>query len=117
MHTLAERAFDSLRKVSPDGHSSNWLPGSLSEFKSSQKSSVGTHYEVNPLSRLVGFLQQIRGGGALRPSILGYARQKVVTIDSSRTAVNTRNPPHLSACEFVAAILRYMPSRVTPVCR
>jgi hypothetical protein len=26
--------------------------------------------------------------------------------------VNTRNLPHLSACEFVAAILRYMPSRV-----
>ncbi len=46
VHTLAERAFDSLRKVSPDGHSSNWLPGSYSEFKSSQKSSVGTHYEV-----------------------------------------------------------------------
>ena len=46
VHTLAERAFDSLRKVSPDGHSSNWLPGSLSEFKSSQKSSVGNHYQV-----------------------------------------------------------------------
>ena len=46
VHTLAERAFDSLRKVSPDGHSSNWLPGSYSEFKSSQKSLGGTHYQV-----------------------------------------------------------------------
>jgi hypothetical protein len=46
VHTLAERAFDSLRRVSPDGHSSNWLPGSLSEFKSSQQSSVGNRYQV-----------------------------------------------------------------------
>ena len=40
-HNLVERAFDS-HKVSPDGLSSNWLPGSLSKFKSSQ-SSVGNH--------------------------------------------------------------------------
>jgi len=29
--------------------------------------------------------------------------------------VTTRNPPHLSACEFVAAILSYMPLRCTPL--
>ncbi len=46
VHTLAERAFDSLRKVSPDGHSSNWLPGSYSEFKWGQRSSVGNRYQV-----------------------------------------------------------------------
>ena len=46
VHTLAERAFDGLHKVSPDGHSSNWLPGSYSEFKWGQRSSVGNHYQV-----------------------------------------------------------------------
>ena len=28
--------------------------------------------------------------------------------------MTTRNPPHLSACEFVAAILSYMPLRLHP---
>ena len=46
VHTLAERAFDSLRKVSPDGHSSNWLPGSYEEFMSSQRSSAVNHFQV-----------------------------------------------------------------------
>jgi hypothetical protein len=38
VHTLAERAFDGL--------CSNWLPGSYSEFKWGQRSSVGNHYQV-----------------------------------------------------------------------
>ena len=48
VHTLAERAFDGLRKVSPDGLCSNWLPGSYSEFKWGhwQRSSVGNRYQV-----------------------------------------------------------------------
>ena len=46
VHDFAERAFESLRKVSPDGHSSNWLPGSLSKFMSSQQSSFGNRYQV-----------------------------------------------------------------------
>ena len=46
VHTLAERAFDGLHKVSPDGLCSNWLPGSYSEFKWGQRSSVGNHYQV-----------------------------------------------------------------------
>ena len=46
VHTLAERAFDSLRRVSPEGLSSNWLPGSLSKFMSSQRSLGDNRYQV-----------------------------------------------------------------------
>ena len=46
VHGFAQKAFESLHKVSPDGLSSNWLPGSYAAFMSSQRSSAGTHFQV-----------------------------------------------------------------------
>ena len=52
-HDLAQRAFNSLRKTY-GGLVSNWLPSSLEEFMSSQKSTRQTHYEVKALHYVKG---------------------------------------------------------------